>query len=139
MKNATICWCAVIVLISAIGGIDSHRKICEYTPTVVKGSKAPRGPICKGQLLLDEQFRDFDRDLWQHEITLSGGGVSVLLNILGRRKHLFIRRERSFFSWYNRILLIFFVFEFRIGSFNGTLTIRKIHTFAMENYSFAHH
>lgn len=68
----------VIVVIGVISGIDLHRRTpCRYTPTKVKGSKAPTGPICKGQLLLDERFTDFDRDLWKHELTLGGGGVSV--------------------------------------------------------------
>lgn len=69
--------CLVIGVIGVIGGIDSQRRTCQYTPTQVKGSKAPTGPICKGQLLLDERFTDFDRDLWKHELTLGGGGVSV--------------------------------------------------------------
>lgn len=79
MENVTISWYLVIVVIGVIGGIDSHRRTCQYTPTTVKGSKAPAGPICKGQLLLDEQFTDFDRDLWKHEITLGGGGVSFFV------------------------------------------------------------
>lgn len=70
--------CLVIVVIGIISGIDSHQRTCRYTPSKVKGSKAPTGPICKGQLLLDERFTDFDRDLWKHENTLGGGGVSVI-------------------------------------------------------------
>lgn len=78
MEKVTISWCLVLVVIGIIGGIDSLRRPCQYTPTLVKGTKAPTGPICKGQLILDERFTDFDRDLWKHEITLGGGGVSAI-------------------------------------------------------------
>lgn len=79
MENVTMSWCLVMVVICFIGGIDSRtRKPCRYTPTLVKGTKAPTGPICKGQLLLNERFLEFDRDLWKHEVTLGGGGVSVI-------------------------------------------------------------
>ncbi|XP_055318855.1 beta-1,3-glucan-binding protein-like [Sitodiplosis mosellana] len=69
--------CLVILLISVIS-CQSYRYVnpyvCRYTPTTVSGTKAPTGRICKGQLLLDERFVDFDRDLWKHEVTLGGGG-----------------------------------------------------------------
>lgn len=79
MENVTILslYLVIVVVIGVISGIDSQRRTCRYTPTTVKGSKAPTGPICKGQLLLDERFTDFDRELWKHEITLGGGGVRV--------------------------------------------------------------
>lgn len=70
----------LILLISAISCSCSKRYVnpttCQYTPTTVSGIKAPTGQLCKGQLLLNEKFIDFDRDLWQHEVTLGGGGVS---------------------------------------------------------------
>lgn len=62
--------------------IDSYsfrfvdQNACRHTPTTVSGTKAPTGRICKGQLLLNENFVEFDRDLWKHEVTLGGGGVS---------------------------------------------------------------
>lgn len=71
--------CLMILIISVIG-CHSYRYInpnaCGYTPTTVSGTKAPTGRICKGQLILDEKFVDFDHDLWKHEVTLAGGGVS---------------------------------------------------------------
>lgn len=77
--------CFVILLISVIG-CHSYRYInphaCRYTPTTVSGTKAPIGRICKGQLILDEKFVDFDRDLWSHEVTLGGGGVSIHYNLV---------------------------------------------------------
>lgn len=65
-----------VLLISVIGGYCANRNACQPTPTTVSGTKAPTGRICKGQLLLNERFVEFDRDLWQHEVTLGGGGVS---------------------------------------------------------------
>lgn len=127
MENVTVGWCVLIVLSCVIGGIDSSRKPCQYTPTKVKGTKAPSGPICKGQLLLDERFTDFDRDLWQHEITLGGGGVSVCV-------------------WMRTIWLKIAAIEFqmqsnwfRIGNSNGMSTTRKIHMCTMESCSSRHH
>lgn len=79
MEKVTLSLCLLIVLIGAIGGIDSHRQTCRYTPTVVKGLMAPTGPICAGQLLLDERFTELDRNFWKHEITLGGGGVSEIV------------------------------------------------------------
>lgn len=73
--------CTILLSVCVIGiysyrqNINSHA--CTYTPTTVSGTKAPSGRICKGQLLLNERFTDFDRDLWRHELTLGGGGVSV--------------------------------------------------------------
>lgn len=75
--------CFVLLLVSVIG-INSYRfknsRDCRYTPTTVSGTKAPTGRICKGQLLLDEKFTDFDHDLWKHELTLGGGGVRQIFN-----------------------------------------------------------
>lgn len=78
--------CLVILLISVIDCCYSYRYVnphaCRYTPTTVSGTKAPTGRICKGQLILDEKFLEFDRDLWKHELTLGGGGVSFYINIV---------------------------------------------------------
>lgn len=72
-----------ILLISVID-CSAFRYInpdaCKYTPTTVSGSKAPIGPICKGQLIFEDKFIDFDRDTWKHEVTLGGGGVSIKKN-----------------------------------------------------------
>lgn len=65
--------CVIFVMI----GCGSHAmRTCRPSITTASGAKAPKGPFCKGQLLLDERFTEFDRDLWRHEITLGGGGVS---------------------------------------------------------------
>lgn len=79
MKIHLVIQCLAIFSIGIIG-CYSYRYInphqCRYTPTTVSGTKAPQERICKGQLLLDERFIEFDRDFWKHELTLGGGGVS---------------------------------------------------------------
>lgn len=67
--------CLIFVLID--GGYTMRR--CRPARTTVSGTKAPRGSLCRGQLLLNEQFNTFDRNLWHHEVTLGGGGVRFLL------------------------------------------------------------
>lgn len=57
-----------------------------YSPTTVSGTHAPKGQICSGQLIFEDNFDEFDLKKWSHEITLGGGGVSNL--IMG--KHFFL-------------------------------------------------
>lgn len=70
----------VCFIVMVIGGGSYAMRTCQPSITTVSGSKAPKGPLCKGQLLLDERFTEFDRDLWRHEITLGGGGVRYRIN-----------------------------------------------------------
>lgn len=71
---------AVLLIVISIIGSNAYQYVnpdfCKYTPTTVSGTQAPKGQLCKGQLLLNEQFYWFNRDLWKHELTLGGGGVS---------------------------------------------------------------
>lgn len=60
-----------------INAIDAQ---CVKSPTTVSGRNAPTGNLCSGQLILDENFDQFDRTLWEHEITLGGGGVSIRIS-----------------------------------------------------------
>lgn len=50
----------------------------KISPTTASGKVAPNGPFCSGQLLFEENFDKLDFDVWQHENTLSGGGVSLI-------------------------------------------------------------
>lgn len=50
---------------------------CVRSATIVSGTNAPKGNLCSGQLILNENFHEFNNELWEHEITLGGGGVSV--------------------------------------------------------------
>lgn len=67
---------AIVATLSPIfiNPIDAQ---CVQSPTTVSGRNAPTGNLCSGQLILDENFNQFDRSLWEHEITLGGGGVSM--------------------------------------------------------------
>lgn len=51
--------------------------MCTPSVTTVSGSHAPGGQICSQQLILNENFNTFDMNLWRHEITMNGGGVSM--------------------------------------------------------------
>lgn len=57
--------------------VDMAVSQCVPTVTTVSGKSAPTGTLCSGQLLLDENFNEFNTNLWEHEITLGGGGVSI--------------------------------------------------------------
>lgn len=54
------------------------------TPSITKVSAGdwPLGQLCSGQLVLNEEFDRLDTDLWQHEITFGGGGVSINKNYI---------------------------------------------------------
>jgi len=53
---------------------------CEQTLTTVSGSHRPNNIICSGDLIFEDTFDEFDFQVWQHENTLAGGGVSILIN-----------------------------------------------------------
>jgi hypothetical protein len=36
------------------------------------------GSFCRGDLIFEDNFHNFDLETWQHEITLAGGGVSEI-------------------------------------------------------------
>ncbi|XP_018563526.1 beta-1,3-glucan-binding protein-like [Anoplophora glabripennis] len=42
--------------------------------TTVSGTHAPQGKICPGDLIFQDNFDDFKLPVWQHELTLGGGG-----------------------------------------------------------------
>lgn len=51
---------------------------CVGSITTTSGSHAPKGRVCRGDLIFYDNFEKLDLSKWQHEITLSGGGVSIL-------------------------------------------------------------
>ncbi|XP_055297431.1 beta-1,3-glucan-binding protein-like [Sitodiplosis mosellana] len=53
--------------------VCAHAQDCTPSITTVGGSYAP-SEICSGQLILDENFDTLDKQLWQPEVTLEGGG-----------------------------------------------------------------
>lgn len=54
--------------------------ICTPSETTASGPYAPKGPFCSGELIFEEEFNDFDLNLWHHAITLNGGYVSIMSN-----------------------------------------------------------
>lgn len=70
-----------IFLIFATNVVNLSELQCEPSITTVSGTKAPTNKLCSGQLILNENFDTFDRDLWEHEVTLGGGGVSSFIKI----------------------------------------------------------
>lgn len=48
---------------------------CNQSITTVSGKNAPSN-ICSGQLIFEDNFNDFDQNIWQHISTLSGGRAS---------------------------------------------------------------
>lgn len=44
--------------------------------TTASGSRA-RSNFCAGDLIFEDNFDELNLDVWKHEVTLGGGGVSV--------------------------------------------------------------
>lgn len=62
----------VLLALEVRGGVTK----CEKTITAASGFKAPNEKkVCSGDLIFEETFENFDLDIWQHEITLSGNSV----------------------------------------------------------------
>lgn len=59
----------VVVLSAAVSA-------CTPSLTTVSGTHAPI-TVCSGALIFADDFEEFDLEKWQHENTLSGGGVSL--------------------------------------------------------------
>lgn len=69
----------VVLSISAISFADN----CRPSITTASGWAAPE-KICAGSLIFKENFDHLDRNIWQGEVTLGGGGgVSVISSIDG--------------------------------------------------------
>lgn len=66
-----------VLLVASL--LSASEAKCRPTISRVSGKNVPSGPLCSGQLLLNEQFNYLNKNLWKHEITIGGGGVSVLL------------------------------------------------------------
>ncbi|KAG5670659.1 hypothetical protein PVAND_000907 [Polypedilum vanderplanki] len=46
----------------------------QLSETTASGTHAPTGPFRRGQLIFEENFNNFNLDVWEHEQTLAGGG-----------------------------------------------------------------
>lgn len=58
-------------VVPADGLLDA---VCLPSLTTVSGTYAPAEPICANTLIFNEEFNTFDMTLWEHEITMNGGG-----------------------------------------------------------------
>ena len=54
---------------------------CPPSITMASGSVAP-DEICSGSLIFEENFDTLNRNVWQPEVTLGGGGVSERIQSL---------------------------------------------------------
>lgn len=69
----------IIFLAIGVGIVYMGKPIngqCVQSLTTVSGRNAPKGRICAKSLIFNENFDRFDTNLWQHEHTMYGGGVS---------------------------------------------------------------
>lgn len=67
----------LIVVLFALHFDKAVEAACTPSITRVSAGDVPLGQLCSGQLVLNEEFDRLDSNLWQHEITLGGGGVSI--------------------------------------------------------------
>lgn len=63
-----------VLTISVLSGAQN----CKPSITTASGPYAPLR-ICSGKLILNENFNTLDKQLWQPEVTLGGGGVGILM------------------------------------------------------------
>lgn len=63
---------------------DSLDAVCVPSLTTVSGRYAPTGQICANTLIFNEDFNNFNMDLWMHKVTMDGGGVSISFMLLFR-------------------------------------------------------
>lgn len=91
---------AVVVSSTCARLIDNYNdEFCNPSITTVSGDYAPQGPLCRGQLIFNEEFDDYlDTDLWTHEQRLSPvsvfEGISVCLLIV------LLFKKNGEFQWY---------------------------------------
>lgn len=67
---------AIVLLATLTLCSASDESECEPTLTTASGWFAPTGELCHDQLIFEENFDSFNHDLWEHENTMNGGGVS---------------------------------------------------------------
>lgn len=65
-----------VCLIITVEIVTSNTCV-EKSITTASGLHAPSGEYCRGQLIFEDNFDDFDLRKWQHEISLTGSAVSI--------------------------------------------------------------
>ncbi|XP_029720849.1 beta-1,3-glucan-binding protein [Aedes albopictus] len=69
---------------------------CKQSPTTASGFKAPKGRICSGQLIFEDNFRRLDRTVWQHENSLGGGGNNEFQWYSGSGRNSYIKNNHLY-------------------------------------------
>jgi hypothetical protein len=46
----------------------------QLSVTTASGERALKGPFKSGELIFEDNFREFNLDIWEHDATLAGGG-----------------------------------------------------------------
>lgn len=68
---------SIVIVLIALYFDEEIEALCTPSITKVSAGDVSLGQLCSGQLVLNEEFDSLDTGLWQHEITLGGGGVSI--------------------------------------------------------------
>jgi hypothetical protein len=61
-----------IFFLVMISSVIVCAQVCNPTISTVKGSKAPTGTLCSGQLIFEENFNTIDTSKWFFENTMGG-------------------------------------------------------------------
>ena len=92
MKVAALIFVATIIATvktSPNNRTKQTANVCETTLTTASGRFAPKGQLCKNQLIFDEQFNHLNLDLWGHEVKLKSfvREFNIILFILKRTNY----------------------------------------------------
>lgn len=66
-----------LVIIELIKISESAVPQCKGSITTASGFHAPKGKICTGDLIFYDNFEKLDLSKWEHESTMTGGGVRI--------------------------------------------------------------
>ena len=75
MKRISVPLTALLLVGLAVA-LEEQSPKCTVSVTTASGTKARAGPYCTGELIFEDNFNTLDFETWEHENTLSGGGVS---------------------------------------------------------------
>lgn len=67
------------IILLAITAAKQVNGNCIPSITIASGTHAPRGPICANTVIFNENFNTLNKNIWKHERSMFGGGVSALL------------------------------------------------------------
>ncbi|XP_069688094.1 beta-1,3-glucan-binding protein-like [Periplaneta americana] len=90
--TASIVLVALLVSLPSVSVVSAQ---CIASITTASGSRAPAS-ICSGDLIFDENFREFNLDTWNHEITAAGGGNWEFQVYINNRSNSYVKDEALF-------------------------------------------